>query len=291
MFYYPNKSIIEIIIYRLKKTIYSRLLYWQDRISRHEAYRSLIDLKDSKTGKRAFVFANGPSLSILNPLKIKDTGYDIVAVNGYLWSDFSNIAKPTHYVLSDPVCFLYDSTSVSASRNHITNKYSFILKEIMESGISLFVPTKYLDTLPTSRKNIFGFCDIENELSKNIMDITKPRGYLSMTAYKALAISLYLGYDRIYICGFDNDYFKYLESNIDNQLFYTDKHFFDSGKKLNASSHANSVAEYLYKDHFLFSHLSKFPKSRLCNLDPKSLNTYFEKKHNLDVYNHSEFLK
>jgi hypothetical protein len=108
-----------------------------------------------------------------------------------------------------------------------------------------------------------------------------------MTAYKALAISLYLGYERIYICGFDNDYFKNLESNIKNEIFYTDKHFFDSGIKTNALGHASSIGDYLYKDHFLFNHLSKFPSSRLYNLDMNSLHTQFNKEHDLDVYKQS----
>jgi hypothetical protein len=284
MFYYPSASIAKIITYRCQKKIHTTLHYWIDKIINRHEYERLVKLRNSMKGRNAFVFANGPSLTILNPKKIHTTGYDIFAVNGYLWSDFSKTAKPSHYVLSDPICFeSIKKNHISTTNNDLPEKYLLLLSELSKNDISLFIPMKYIKSTKPNNKT-FGFCDIENELSPNITDITKPRGYLSMTAYKALAVALYLGYDKIYICGFDNDYFKHLESNKENEIFYIDKHFFDSGKKINALGIAGSIGDYLYRDHFLFKHFSKFPSNSIYNLDTKSLNTCFNKNNDLDVY-------
>ena len=48
-------------------------------------------------------------------------------------------------------------------------------------------------------------------------DWQAPR-YTSMTAYKAFSNASYLGYEAIYICGFDNSYVKYLEVDEANQV-------------------------------------------------------------------------
>ena len=121
-----------------------------------------------------------------------------------------------------------------------------------------------------------------------------------MTAYKALAIACYLGYSRIYVCGFDNDYFKSITASDSNELYYTDNHFYHTQKdginedggdstgespyKVNKEIEGNSTGELLYLHHFLFKHLEKFNKYEIYNLDKNSLVDAFSKHHNLDIY-------
>ena len=113
-----------------------------------------------------------------------------------------------------------------------------------------------------------------------------------MTVYKALSIALYMGYEEIYICGFDNSQYLEVESDINNSLFYTNLHFYK--KEVNDPDTTHDVKKdwpnngyLMYTEHFLFTHLDKFAqtkKSIIKNLDPESLCISFSKDHNLDIY-------
>lgn len=241
-------------------------------------------LKTISCGKKAFVFANGPSLNKLDPHKIlfyKRAGYDIFAVNSYINSEFAKIVNPTHYVFSDPAHFGHNLHLLSEKRR----------KEVVEDvdkvrscGAVLYVPIQYYNKM--SYPNKYAFCDAENIFNNNIT-ITKPRGYLSMTAYKALAIACYMGYDAIYISGFDNNYFKTISVDQDNLLYYNDIHFYGappSGDvRFRVTDEGGSIGELLYSHHFLFKQLEKFSGFPIINLDENSLVDAFSKKHNLDV--------
>jgi hypothetical protein len=280
---YPNSSVLQIITYRARQRVRTSLLYWYEKLRFYEKYRQLRRLKGSAKGRNAFVFANGPSVDGLDPYKVRRIGYDIFAVNGYLWSEFSKIAAPTHYVLSDPACFYApDNKRRTDKQIEISKRYTALIKEIETLGATLFVPMRFIHLLRI--RNLFGFCDVENEFSSNVVNVERPRGYMTMTAYKALAISLYLGYEKVFICGMDNDYFKQLEADADNRLYYNDRHFFGEGKKTSTGVDGDTVGEFLYTHHFLFSNFAKFPKERIVNLHKHSLNTYFTKEHALDVY-------
>lgn len=274
-----------IVVHRFKYHLKRILYYIVDRVRYNRDYKYLKTIKGSAEGKSVFVFANGPSLSSLDPNKVSNLGLDVFAVNGYLWSDFSKVVSPTHYVLSDLISFSPKMDHVyTEEQKELARKFKKLQVEISEKNIQLFVPMKFLNK--TLTKNKIGFCDIENTMSNNVENIGSPRGYLSMTAYKALAISLYLGYDNIYICGFDNDYFKMLEADENNDLYFYDKHFFDSGNKryLKDLRSVENVGDFLFKDHFLFLHLEKFSSDRIVNLDKNNLNVCFSKQHDLDIY-------
>ena len=282
-FYYPDSSILAIAKYRLTRTLRVALSYWLQRIKFSPQYQALRKLKNGATGRNAFVFANGQSVDILDPAKVKNTGFDIFAVNGYLFSAFSQVATPTHYILSDPACFDTPDAGNRSSRDlEISRKYAPLFNTLDTLNTTLFVPMQYASRQKSKR--VIGFCDIENELSRNASDITKPRGYLSMTAYKALAIALFMGYDSIYICGFDNDYFQRLEADENNEAFYADAHFFGDPEKHSVKTEGAHVGEFLYVHHFLFSNFGKFPPGTIVNLHKASLNTFFSKKHDLDIY-------
>jgi hypothetical protein len=283
--YYPGSSIARIIAYRVRKRVRSALLYWRDRLRSPAGYAQLRALRGTARGRNAFVFANGPSVQLLDPVKVKNTGFDIFATNGFLWSEFSRVAVPTHYVLSDPACFSLQPEKMSEEQREISRLYVPLLEKIHASGMTLFMPMEQWSVLRGTGKAV-GFCDIENEFSDNAADVTRPRGYWPLTAYKALAVANYLGYDKVYICGFDNDYFLRLEVDAQNRLYYGDKHFFDAGKKRDAAKYSDcaGVGEYLYEQHFVFTQLAKFPASRVVNLDKQSLATCFPKSHELDLY-------
>lgn len=278
--YYPSASLCEIILFRIKNFIEVRLKFFKQLLFYRKHVNITKKLKYTKKNKKAFIFANGPSINKLNIKKINKKYYDIFVVNKFI--NFSRIkdVKYNYYILSDPQYF---------NPKHPNYK---ILKKIIENkSISLFVPFNFLSNFK-SENNVFGFCDIQDYQDDNATDITKPRGYLSMTAYKALSIALYLGYSEIYICGFDNDQILNLFSDRKNNIFYKNIHFYkkkinDEEAVINVKHLYPSVGYFMYTEHSLFNDLDKFAKvkkSKIINLDQNSLVTSFSKKHNLNVY-------
>ena len=110
-----------------------------------------------------------------------------------------------------------------------------------------------------------------------------------MTLYKALSLACYMWYSNIYICGFDNDYFKNYECNESNEIYYQDKHYYtkelgeNTLRKVDKNVHSSMSALLLHISS-LFSGLEKFKKFPIINLDKDSLVDSFRKSHNLNIY-------
>lgn len=258
------------------------------------AFDKIKTLKNSKKGASAFVFANGPSLKKLNAEKVNKYllhGFDLFAINSYITTKFAQIAPPTHYILSDPAHFGKADYLMPQQILQIRKD----MNRILAMKIPLFCPLGLSNFV---YHDLYAFNDSENLFTSNFSDVTKPRGYPTMTAYKALSIACYMGYDKIYICGIDNDYFKSLIVDENNELYYTDNHFFDNNEnrinesnsiegplyKVNKKLESDSIGHLLYVHHFLFKQLEKFNKYEIINLDKNSLVDVFSKHHNLDIY-------
>lgn len=181
-----------------------------------------------------------------------------------------------------------DPASFSDSHRQRLEKWSGKFKR-------LFVPTPHDKTLQNQLANVavYPFCDAEDSwvFSRNISPLY-PRSYVSMTAYKALAIALFLGYEKVYICGFDNTYIRNFHVDEANRVYRLDEHFdsvaYPNGKRRDYwpanTFGAGAVAELLVQYARLFKDLHRFPADRVINLDANSLVDAFAKSHDLDVY-------
>ncbi len=234
-------------------------------------------LKNTKVGKKCFVFANGPSMNMLDVKKIEKyqkTGFDVICVNSYILSDMAKTVVPNYYVLSDPSYFGHSQNVIDSEKRQIAR--------LIELNIVVFIPAQFSNRYLFKHNYIFN--DLHNRFIRNI-DPTRPRGYISMTAYKALAIACHLGYDSIYICGFDNDYFKTITVDENNDLYYIDKHYYDNGIKLKIAPNAGKgLGNYLWEHHLLFKGLELFNRHNIINLNKNSLVDAFSKSHDLDVF-------
>ncbi len=242
-------------------------------------------LRNTKIGKNVFVFANGPSLNKIDPYKIKryqDLGFDVFAGNSYINSQFANIVIPNYYIYSDPVHF------GKKCNNEIYEKYFKDVKKTLELGITLFIPHRFCKGINWAKTYVFN--DSFDIFSNNVIDMTKRKGYVPMTLYKALSTAAYMGYEKIYIIGFDNDYFKHLQVDEKNNIYYLDNHFYDKNNsdltKRKEEIHY-SMGEVLLNTSLLFFGLENFKKLPIINLDNNSLVDCFSKSHNLDVYNNN----
>lgn len=246
-------------------------------------------LKNSKKGASAFVFANGPSLLQLDPAKVKrladDQKWDIFGVNSYISSEFGKIATPTAYVLSDPLHFGFATSTIDPIREQECRQDVERLLKI--PNLLVFIPAWFRGKFPQSISPI-PFSDVQSIFSPNSLDIRFPRNFSSMTAFKAIQIACFLGYDKIMIAGFDNNYFKTIEVDQNNTIWEMDAHFYDgAGKKRKVARPAytcDNMAEYLVSSSMLFRDLTKFPKNKIENLIVNSLVDAFPKTNTLDIY-------
>lgn len=251
-------------------------------------FQKTLKLKNSRKGKKLFLFANGPSLKILCPNKIKNyqkLGYEVFAINSFVRTDFFRIVHPDYYHIADPAHFLdFNSTDILPDYQEFAKKDHEKIKEL---NCKLFLPINRYNKFP--HRNKYAVTHISNSGKKGSGNILTAFGHSTMTAYSALSIALFLGFDEIYICGFDNSWFKSVVVDHKNNLYYDHNHFYDLEKSYNkrlkiSPLDGSNMGEYLLIQQRLFEDLYRFPSSKIVNLDPNSLVDAFTKKHNLNVY-------
>ena len=241
-------------------------------------------LKATQNSRSALVLGNGPSIAKLNLAAVaaqQKTDLDVYVVNWFPLSDLASSFTPNFLVLSDPSMV---PSKVSDLRCEQLWQYLSLHREI-----KIVVPTSWsgnleLDPRWSPRTIYFNDLGLEG-LSKNI-DPTKPRGYLSLTVYKALAMATHLGYKDISILGVDNTMFQGLSVTRENDLMLGDQHFYAKQRPdQNMSNfYPNGVADFFYDISICFLHLRRCfgHLENIYNLDEDSLVDCFSK---LDIHN------
>ena len=267
---YGNKKIISWSINKLLFWHISSLLsciknYPIQVFKYFKYYKMTYNLKNTKINKKALVIGNGPSQGYLTDKELKrfqNEGNEIICVNNF--KKYKGSA-PNWLVLSDPFTFknkLYSKKLTSRLKKNLS--------------INILIPMVLVDEIKklNIKNKFYTFIDIELSCSKNINPLF-PRGYCSMTLFKALAISIFLGYKNIGIIGMDNTYPRQIYNNKNNKIV-THETSATSRERVNIEPYSN-VASCLERILKLFADLSCFPKKNIFNLDPYSLTDRFKK--------------
>jgi len=235
-------------------------------------------------------------MSKLDPHKVervrRERDIDVFGINFLLGTELGKIVTPTHYVVSDPAQWTaamneaelahLDAEEASRQRAAFRASCRETWAQLERVRPQLFVPIHWLAATPLT--SAFGFCDAVDLFTDNVTDITRPLGYRPWTAYKALSIALFLGYDRIYLCGVDNDSFKSLTVDRNNIKRSRYRHFYDPPDEYQDFLSDKPLWEDLYYTALTFRSLDKFAGHPIVNLDPVSLVDAFPKAHDLDIY-------
>jgi hypothetical protein len=254
-----------------------KILYLRTKKPSKKAFTVLSEMRDSKVGKVALVLGNGKSLDTLNVREVPNFVDDIFVVNDFFKTEISMKIKPNFYCLSDPASF----TDAEFDAMNPLSSFSSYLSDL---SITLLLPhnINFLGSQKTLKFN-----DLESPfyLSKSI-NPTKPRGYTSVTLYKALAIACHLNYDKIFILGLDNTEFQGYSSNYVNHVLAKPNY---AGFRLEFRQDLESrymdvlvsgIAGRMTSYGRLFSDLRKFPVNKIENLDEYSLTDAFPKVRN-----------
>lgn len=160
-------------------------------------------LKNSKSGRKCLIIANGPSKRLLDYeglSQIRQQRWDIFGLNQFHLDD--NIAHLVNmYVCSDP-----DTLKRHPPGSYLSQKTQGLTESLIKYKPSIFhahlIPVQHLSE---AGLKCYPFNDNYNPFSSNHSPL-KPRGYASVTFLKAVAIAEFLGYDNIYIIGADYNY-------------------------------------------------------------------------------------
>jgi hypothetical protein len=244
---------------------------------RKKALRELRGMESSREHKNALVIANGPSVNKLDfglVKELKDSNsLDVFAVNSFFKSKQIANLGPNFIVLSDPVtCIDYKSYENQNLWEHIESM----------AQTKIFVPLSWSRKLAGRTNLLSKIVYFENStlvgLTKNIKP-DRATGYIGLTAYHAVALASFLGYEKIFIIGFDNNMFLKLKNDQENRISQDSHHMVADYEESHDLGYlyANGVADYFYNVSNLFYYLKLFRKPVIINLDPDSLVDVFPK--------------
>lgn len=248
---------------------------------RRVALATLKPLRATMSDRNALVLGNGPSVSTLDVewLHQNRSAIDVFVVNWFPLSPVSEVVVPDYVVLSDPHNFPGNSQD---SRNKLLWNRLEELQPKIFLPITMYSQVKRDKSLSNSLKEkIYFFNDLGLEgWTKNISPL-RPRGYLSLTAYKALAISIFLGYKQIFILGIDNTMYQTVDVDQCNAIYLDGNHFYqDDAKTAPGSFYPSGMADLFYDFSLCFLDLHRCFSTRteVMHLDPHSKVDTFRKR-------------
>lgn len=240
--------------------------------------------RNTKVGKVALVLGSGPSLNALNVEVLDHYVDDVFVINAFNQLKVADRVKPAFYGLSDPAHFV---AQAGAQALELTETLSYI-KSV---GATLVLPhTAYSSHAFADISKIY-FDDRERMFLNNSLSPLKPRSYGSTTIYKMLAMASFMGYEKIYLLGFDNSNFLNYRGRPDNLMqdlggatadrkIEKKSSFIGEYEKEFTSGMAGRMQSYAH----LFGDLHKFNSGKIFNLDPYSLTDAFPKEINHPLF-------
>ena len=124
---------------------------------------------------------------------------------------------------------------------------------------------------------VIGFVDSELRMWNKNLNPLLPRGYLSMTLYKSLALAIWFGYEKIFIIGMDNTYPRTVYCNLDNKFINHEIHAAGADFAVDMSGMYGTVGDGIVDISLLFYDARKFTRENVINLDQYSLTDAFKK--------------
>ena len=250
---------------------------WTTRKYLRHALKGLAGKRNSGLGREALIIAHGHSTGRLNVegvARAMEQGLDVFAINHFYATELSSAISPTHLVLSDPFT---GPSSRQASAAQIWNYLD------QDPDVQLIAPHAWYPQLNVRRSSTLYFndCGLQG-LTKNISPM-RPKGYVSRTAFVALAVAIYMGYDRIFIIGFDNTMHRGFRVDEFGEVHLGDNsHFYgtysDSIPPNAYGAYSRDVADALFSDSLSLIDLDRcFSRSQVVNLDVESSTRAFKK--------------
>jgi hypothetical protein len=275
--FHPGTSVFRLFLYKTR-VIFEFIYLGSIQFRYIKNLRALREISQSKNDREALLIGNGPSANTLNIDLVKrlqaEQSLDIFGIN--FCRDFcvKNGLEPDYIVLSDP-------HFINEPNDHRVIELIFWLTK--NKNITILVPMHWKNIFLKNfllENSVLYFNDLNlRGWSKNINPL-KPRGYISLTAYKSISLSAFLGYRKINMIGIDNS--LYLKFSVDehNTLWQESFHFSENyhGRIDISRDFPRGTVDYFYSLSNCFLDLQMFKSLPVVNLDSRSVIDTFAKK-------------
>ena len=286
-----GSGIVELILDRLNQATIGSLRYLRAVILEFDAVQKLSSIGQTKKGKRALVLGNGPSLGYLSEEQLREFQKgdgEIFAVNYWSSTHLAGVA-PDYLVISDGGTLINHNSKIGIKVAPEYQQKNLHLAEFLNkyNQVKIVCPLVRVRELSKlfGSERITGFVDHEMRALSSNIDPRYPRGYLSMTLFKALAISIHMGYDEIFILGMDNSYPRDIFCDSTNTIFRLERHAGESDTIFDQSAYYPSMDVWAQDLFDLFKDLHRcFKGHSVLNLDPFSLTDVFRKIEHLGSF-------
>lgn len=278
--YFNYDSISWLVKTKIKALIFGGGSYIKEVVRGWRWLIPLVQLKNSKINRHALVLGNGPSQGYLTSETVQEfitKGGEVFAVNFYNENKKLAEVPPKYLVLSDPASLDFEKVA----RCVALKKY--LLDHV---SVKIICPVSACNMMADhfGKKRLVGFIDSEIfGWGSNIMPIA-PRGYFSMTLYKALAMACWYGYKKIYVLGMDNTYPRNTYCDNENRVLNLETHAGIDDFVADQSAFYRGMGDLMFDLSRIFLDARKFSKNtNIINLDPFSLTDAFPKAKTTDV--------
>jgi len=249
--------------------------------------------------KEILILGNGPSL--INTINKKGDfliNKTLLCVNHFAETELYENLKPTIYVLGAPEMWRDDVEDFYLEKGK--NLFDKIT-ERTNWKLNLFIPfcaKSYSDwqdkILKNKNINICFFNNTPAEGSRYFThllfkyNLAMPRPHNVLIP--SIMISLNLGFKYIYIAGADHTWMKDVYVSENNQVFLTQKHFYDYNEAKGKTMDNRGIGErkmyeilekwmFAFKGYFIIKDYAKIiPQSRIINITPDSFIDAFERQ-------------
>jgi hypothetical protein len=267
--------------------ILNAFLVFPEYLYQLKSLRGIRSLRKSKRGSTALVLANGPTANTLNFERIREMSnfgnFEVFLVNFAILDKRFFALSPRYIVLSDELTMPGSGTQQVDELWHLISTLT---------NISVITPMSWhnkFTELKCHEMECLHFADIPLVGWTRSTSPLLPYGYVPLTAYKALAVAVYLQFDEILIAGIDNSMFRNLSVDSDNKIFEYPNHSVTAYKSSIDLTHLypNGIEDYFYSLSLVFGTLRTcFGHENILNLGINSEVDCFSK-----VNRQSEWIK
>lgn len=243
------------------------------------------------------ILANGPSLKNTIPLvdNIKNK-YDLICVNHFAETKAYQILKPQHYILNAPEMWMDDVEPIFIEKgNHlfksISQNTNWPINLFIPVGASVFprwqnqirlnpdINICYFNTTPVE-----GFNSLLKKAIYKGWGMPRPHNVL----IPSIVLGLRMGYNTLYLTGADHSWLSEIWVDEANNVFLTQKHFYDENKakaapmdKLGKGNRTLpeilSKFTYAFSAYFTLNKIAKEQQQTIINVTKGSFIDAFER--------------
>jgi len=223
--------------------------------------------KNSYAGGQALLIATGPSadtLDIRDAIAFQRSGGKIFAINRYHLLSIARSLNPNFFVFADPgyTDFSTKNTSMREVWDHVETC----------PGSYVCLPTNARIDQVSKQCNLLYFNGTGLEGWTRNVSPMRARGYVNLTAFAALSIIQFMGFEKIYMIGVDNDVFRYLELDGDGKLVIGSHHAYSESASPQSTVGLADTMQGALEDYARYFHgLTMFETSKVINLNQNSI--------------------